>query len=509
MKKRGSTKFLIVVLAIVIILIAATNTVFTFAVCFPNLVDAVFPSQNTPEGENQTTSMLTPAEKVESTIISNCIAIIGIAVSVWAGLNIIQVLEKGKLDELRKEVSKYAEERKETNRNKFLALLHGSNDLLSNYLYEQFSAVDEDIVTAEQYFSLGEIESNLCFVVHCHNNGVHYDTRKIVGVVNKLTKMSTKKDTPKVLHEYIVLRKGEFFFYLGYRGETINECCDYYRKALACYYEVFSTLKKSLMHGERLDLLDNNVPFTNYMLNTIGECYSKIIQKEGRNDENEKIALRCYEEIQKNLQNYKSDPMHYREVYFRNYGCLLERIYPKDFGEGRAKTILQLYQSAMDISLKADHVGANVFKVWLSYHHKILDKVLGTYREGKFSCTASKNDCVVYNQELLAFTLKAETYAQIAVDCYPARLEFRKYQAFICRDLCLLYHYVNKHKLSIKYFSKLCDLVNAFERLYIKENQDDFVKQIISQKKELSRYLYKNQRNYKERNYAYGNEIKN
>lgn len=499
MKKRGSTKFLIVVLAIVIILITATNTVFTFAICFPNLVDAVFPSANTPEGIHATTSMLTAVEKVESTIISNCIAIIGIAVSVWAGLNIIQVLEKGKLDELRKEVSKYAEERKETNRNRFLALLHGSNDLLSNYLYEQFSAVDENIVTAEQYFSLGEIESNLCFVVQCHNNSVHYDTRKIVEVINKLTKMSTKKDTPKVLHEYIVLRKGEFCFYLGYKGETSNECCDYYRKALACYFEVFSTLKKTLVREERLDLIDDNVPFTNYMLNTIGECYSKIIQKEGHNDENEKIALRCYEEIQKNLQNCKSDPSRYREVYFRNYGCLLERIYLNDFSESRAKAILQLYQSAMDISLKADHVGANVFKVWLSYHHKILDKVFGAYSEGKSSCSSNRNHYVEYNKELLDFTQKAETYAQIAVDCYPARLEFRKYQAFIYRDLCLLYHYANKHKLSMKYLSKLCDSANSFEVLYIKESQDNFVKQIISQNKELRRCLNKNQRNHKER----------
>lgn len=57
---------------------------------------------------------LSAAEKVESTILASGIAIIGIAIAVWAGLNIIQVLEKGMVDELREKVKTFADETLDT-----------------------------------------------------------------------------------------------------------------------------------------------------------------------------------------------------------------------------------------------------------------------------------------------------------------------------------------------------------------------------------------------------------
>ena len=56
---------------------------------------------------------LSAAEKVESTILASGIAIIGIAIAVWAGLNIIQVLEKGMFDDLQNKAKASVDEMNE------------------------------------------------------------------------------------------------------------------------------------------------------------------------------------------------------------------------------------------------------------------------------------------------------------------------------------------------------------------------------------------------------------
>ena len=83
-----------------------------------------------------------PADKkAESTLLSSGLSIIGLASSVWIGLNIVQVLEKKELDALGKEVAIYRRERCELNRRNFFNNLLALDDILNRHLYKLFSEI--------------------------------------------------------------------------------------------------------------------------------------------------------------------------------------------------------------------------------------------------------------------------------------------------------------------------------------------------------------------------------
>lgn len=98
---------------------------------------------------------------IESTLMSTGLSIIGIAISIWAGLNIIQVLEKDKLLELEKQAAAYKRERHILNKRDFLENVLAEKNELNSYIYkklEQSSEQETEEISSELYFELNLIE---------------------------------------------------------------------------------------------------------------------------------------------------------------------------------------------------------------------------------------------------------------------------------------------------------------------------------------------------------------
>lgn len=123
--------------------------------------------------DNADASEISITDKVETTIVSTGLTIIGIAISVWAGLHIIQFLENKKYEKLSDMVNEYAEERRIRNRESFLNLLKNKSDLLNVYLYNECLQIPADEYSSLEYFQMNEIE-----LIFDRAYTLHYARRK-------------------------------------------------------------------------------------------------------------------------------------------------------------------------------------------------------------------------------------------------------------------------------------------------------------------------------------------
>ena len=110
---------------------------------------------------------ISKAEKIEASFISTGLSIIGLALSVWGGLNIINALDKKEIDKIKKDFDGFKEViksmkstvkktkrsiqkntafEKEFNYQRFLQqLLISKNDAIAQYFYNEFTKVEADI----------------------------------------------------------------------------------------------------------------------------------------------------------------------------------------------------------------------------------------------------------------------------------------------------------------------------------------------------------------------------
>lgn len=121
----------------------------------------------------------------EAALLSSGISIIGIAISVWAALNITNALERKEYEEIRdrsddahKLISELEENIDFIAYDTFLqALLTTDKDEASVYFYEEFSA--NKVGRHENFFTLAKIEYLFRQVYEMHNSVQHFDEELI------------------------------------------------------------------------------------------------------------------------------------------------------------------------------------------------------------------------------------------------------------------------------------------------------------------------------------------
>lgn len=428
-------------------------------------------------------------EIVESTLLASGLAIIGIAISVWAGLNIIQVLEKDKLLELEKQVTQYKHERYVTNKTLFLQSVQSDPNELNRYIYAKLSAhadEDDDEVTPEMYFELNQIEEmfQLAYkeqLLEHRTLGNDFFNAAIEKCEKNKNYIEKRVRNAEVIIDYIEIRILEFIFYKGYTRQTKidKEIISCYQKVIDGFCNMFPELKEPEKIVKERKFIDNNILLTVYMLNTIGEAYSKIIESYGTPKvvkccmrEKAKTAIEYYEalvSLTKEVDSVEKEERKrlVRETYYRNYGVLLERI-SKNLDQNTKLTFIkngriqQLYQQAADIELcgKNEILRYKAFYTLLSFYNKVIDnfQIKKFLEEKNSGLNHEQKGMQQYSQEMLI-------YAEVAENRYPTMLYFMKCKAFIVRDLTIWAIKEGKMSVAKKHYEEFTQLVNKLNCL--------------------------------------------
>lgn len=467
-------------------------------------------SEEISEQENNKT------EIVESTLLASGLAIIGIAISIWAGLNIIQVLEKDKLLELEKQVAQYKHERYVTNKTLFLRSVKAEQNELNRYIYAKLSAYadeDDDEVTPEMYFELSQIEEmfqlaykeQLLFERKLGNDFYNREIKRC----EKLKKIIKRKvHNEEVFVEYLDIRILEFYFYKGYTKQSKDggEVEDCYKKVINGFQKIFPELKKPQDITKEKNYLNNNIYLTVYMLNTLGEAYSKIIENYGEPDvvsynmrKHATQAKNYFVAMDSFIQDAGTVPVKerkriVRETYYRNYAKALERIGTnieknKNDTFDRNGKVMQLLIKAANIELcgKNNVPRYKAFSTLLGFYNKVMEKYqirsLLNVRSGKLRF--DKRGMLEFSKGMLFYAREAERR-------YPTNHYFVKCKACIIRDLVVLACYNGEYDVADVYFRKLQKLVktlNDMDRGLVEfgiKNPDDIMKELNEDIKKIS-----------------------
>lgn len=343
------------------------------------------------------------------------LTIIGLAISVWAGLNIVNSIERKELEELRtrtesvKQLIYNIDSIESIAYNAFLhALLRVGNDEATAYFYKEFSR--GYINSKEDFFTLTQIEDLFGQVYSLHNTVNHSDLeliRKAEEAIEYIDSFHTKNFLVKTYLDY---RRAEFNYYCGYVGETAMKQFKYFSSAIEQFLEVLPKMKITLPHyseykaGVLPDCPDNSdTKLTLYMANSLGDASSKILQlKDKIISDNIPSSERVSEETlldygkkalfycgcaakwaDKYTYNdvYNHD-LNYLEVYYRNYGVAYER-YDKAFGKmcDHAEIIIENYSKAFYHIVKGTKIPAqrtqSVYHTLLSYLKRYFDNEFG------------------------------------------------------------------------------------------------------------------------------------
>lgn len=348
----------------------------------------------------------------EENVIDIGLAIVGIAVAVWAGLNIANSIERKELEELRsrtegvKQLVDNLDNIESIAYDTFLqALLRTGNDEATAYFYKEFSKREAN--SSINYYTLTKIEDLFGQVHDLHNTVNHLDTELMQKAEDALEYIDGLTVKDRLVKAYLTYRKAEFKYYCGYVASSAENKYDYFSTAIDLYQEVFPKMGITLPQYNKCkevpampDNADRKLAI--YMANSLGDASSKIIQfsKEILNTttlQNGKITpenLKEYGEMaifycgcaakwsgEYNSNVILSKDLHYFEVYYRNYGVAYER-YDNALNEpfSHAGIIISNYYNAFCHLINGTKVSSqrvrSVYHVLLSYLKRYFDNEL-------------------------------------------------------------------------------------------------------------------------------------
>lgn len=392
--------------------------------------------------------------KIESSLLATGLSIIGIAITVWAGLNIINVLERKDVDECKskmndiekkftdlKEFSKRIENDikeneanvdslKEIYYNSFLQeLLKTSKDVMSRLFYLDFSEKREmvwfyvKLIPIEQYFEQ-------VFTQYGETSKVKENVlRKAEEGINLITGLESSKEYKEMTSKdeniirYLKLRKSMFHFLKGY---MLSGVWKYKEFKLAV--DGFEGISKEF--GIRLPVYGNDVTtqqvkegledksleIATYFFNIIGESYSKLAEDSSLYaKEKEIFAIYGVRITKEKLIDYSQKAIFYlklctelsknvreREVYYRNLGCAYERADKllNEFG-CHSEQIIRCYKEAFKKIISDDEEqNKRIQKVY----HTLLSYYESYIKHGLYDVSMS---FFTDKEDVLAFTNKA------------------------------------------------------------------------------------------------------
>ncbi len=349
---------------------------------------------------------------IDEQLLSACVAIIGLAIAVWAGLNIVNSIERKDLEELRsrtdsiKQLVYNMDNIERLGYDAFLqALLRKGGDELTAYFYRQFSRYGMN--AKEDYFILTRIEDLFGQVYDLHNTVKHHDAELIEKAEEAISYIKEYQTDDRLIRTYLTARNAEMGYYCGYVGKTDFQKYQSLTSALDLYQKILPELSISFpprgKDGQAPDLPDGaDRKLAIYMANTLGDTCSQILllkeeltsKSTPKDQQVEEAVLEQYGEkaifccdcAVKWADKYTYDDIskkdyHYFELYYRNCAVAYER-YDKFNGDTlpHAEIIIENYLKAFyhivkGTKLKLQRV-QSVYHSLLSYFKRYFDTEL-------------------------------------------------------------------------------------------------------------------------------------
>lgn len=368
----------------------------------------------------------------EGTFLANGLAIIGLAIAVWAGLNIANAVERKELDALSEKskvltdktevlgrqiepLAKNAESIDRTLNGLFLEqLLKTAQDEASQWFLGKFAEIVNDDTKAkrlkENISRLINIENKFSLVYGLHTSKQSNDSLlfneadEAIKEINKI--IGEKNETEShaglsLVTTYLKFRRAEFEFYKGYATENVQEVYDRFRNAAKAYidiHEEFSVFLPTYTREMELKDIPDYISdegvrkLSIYFANSIGEAYSRIMLLEDNLKNNytlsgKKISEKVLNEIGRKSIFYCACAAKWaekggigKEVYFRNLGCAYERLERLDKKTGEyAEDIFENYKKAFACIVDQDEMTyriQSVYYTFMQYSKKFLEMKL-------------------------------------------------------------------------------------------------------------------------------------
>ena len=321
---------------------------------------------------------------IEGSFISTGLAIIACAISVWAGLNIANSIDKKTIEEINRkiqdqekmaldtgrkikfgrisaknlemELSNWERTTLDMEKSIFLReILNTESDVLSRYFYREFSA--KDFATSNELAILMRIEQIFSKVYFLHSSSYFADQVLISQAEQGLLLLNNINSNDSLIQLFLKWKKADFLFYKGYCLKQENKknsfleaiqiykkLCDEFHVRLPAYKpDNYTEFKHAFTSIEGIDI---------YIINSIGESYSKLahsVYVDGVTSaeliDYAKQAI-FYCGIVVSL--CENSPEYVNEVYYRNLGCAYERLAVLYGTNGRqfASEIISCYQKA-------------------------------------------------------------------------------------------------------------------------------------------------------------------
>lgn len=342
-----------------------------------------------------------------SEILTAALAIIGLAISVWTGLNIVNTIERKDFDELKDKLAENSVKatqladstrkdlenvRKTMNK---VSATHRKQEELDHqsFIHELYkSRADEatailipkleKIEKCQDVKILWEIENNFA-LVYKNFRAARVDKEQLQNNVKRGIELATgllsKYKDDEVLQTYLKLRIADFHFYVGYHC-NISDSLEHFEVAINTYFEIAAFFNASIpkyVDGQmNISSIEEKIKKSMqnmfaYYCNSIGEAYSKMSENSWKKDKSEIGRLQA-ETYGKKASFYCSCAVMVdsREVYVRNQACAIERSCLGDITKEYTK-LCELYDKSLQLN-------ANVksFKTRLSITDKFFNEKL-------------------------------------------------------------------------------------------------------------------------------------
>ena len=445
---------------IVIAIILLVNTFSILSTCCPGLLNKIFQTR-----VFDTCNQITQVEKVESSLLSSGLSILGIVIAVWTGLSITNAIDKKRIDAIDKQIdsitmrleknSNYIDSvnkhQNKVHKEIFINTLLSSADDLATYQLITFFE-NESYTSDIQYLMLIEVEELFKKVYSMRESKFLRNTSLLANAEKgiELSEKLLEKCNNQTLTIYAKYRKAEFMFYSGY-------CCvgeerlNYFTSAIKIYEEVYTTFEADIPIFEaNFDYLhatfrecNKNPKMSAYFCNSIGEAYSKICET-GLILQDSKYSKKTIESYGKKAIFYCSYAANWinRETYWRNLGCAIER-HHKVTDETYDK-LYNVYNEALNISATKSS-----FKVILSVCDKYFNRHLNIknvdVRVGRTIPLSNASYENTWNnleqplkEKLLEVLCRLEENSEYAKTIFPSSEIGYTYSCIYHRDMCLI-----------------------------------------------------------------------
>lgn len=438
---------------------------------------------------------------------ANVISLIGLAITTWVGLNIIEHIDRttiqnleGQSETLKEDVATLQRQAKRlsrqfaiTNRQERLKLLE---DLrldrgigISKWMYRQLLDMSEASHDVDIWRAFREEEA------FYHQLEQTYDQNEIEIIASHIGScLDTIREQAKclgesdkhILEDVLLLRETEILFTRAYRQKWVNradqrECfvsvTQKYTQSGRSKILPWPSISESFEYkidGDEVNSIlekieERDCPIMAHMFNFIGDAYSELVWYDicemPSSGAASAVAANGFLSLNYCLlavcsaQKGKYD----NESYYRNYGCAIERVYHR-YKRTDVNKYVQNLESAINQynqALRCDSINSSIYHCLTSAYNKIFESLTGIETYAEDGVKDSQKDDV--KAKAKKFMVSYKRIKDLYLTLFPQEWKAHLMVALYYRDMYILYK--SNEKEATFYARKLNQAVGQLEIL--------------------------------------------